>query len=90
MKLKAIKVILNQSLLNTGKYLEIDFNKHYHIIGANMRTYVLKKSRVVFKAPEERSYHIFNQWRRQVSYRNRQYRRFLKAGNVYIFNSLRL
>ena len=48
----------------TGKYLEIDFNKHYHIIGANMRTYLLEKSRVVFQATEERNYHIFYQVRR--------------------------
>ena len=32
-----------------GKYIEIMFNKENHIVGANMRTYLLEKSRVVFQ-----------------------------------------
>uniref|UniRef100_A0A674GAV9 Myosin VA n=1 Tax=Taeniopygia guttata TaxID=59729 RepID=A0A674GAV9_TAEGU len=44
-----------------GKYIEIGFDKRYRIIGANMRTYLLEKSRVVFQAEEERNYHIFYQ-----------------------------
>lgn len=32
-----------------GKYIEIMFNKQHHIVGANMRTYLLEKSRVVFQ-----------------------------------------
>ena len=32
-----------------GKYLEIMFNVNHHIVGANMRTYLLEKSRVVFQ-----------------------------------------
>ena len=45
----------------TGKFIEIDFNKSYHISAANMRTYLLEKSRVVFQAADERNYHIFYQ-----------------------------
>ena len=58
----------NSDQSQTGKYLEIDFNKHYHIIGANMRTYLLEKSRVVFQAPDERNYHIFYQVSSPVIY----------------------
>ena len=32
-----------------GKYIEILFNNYDHIIGAEMRTYLLEKSRVVFQ-----------------------------------------
>uniref|UniRef100_A0A803SP09 Myosin motor domain-containing protein n=1 Tax=Anolis carolinensis TaxID=28377 RepID=A0A803SP09_ANOCA len=44
-----------------GKYIQIGFDKRYRIIGANMRTYLLEKSRVVFQAEDERNYHIFYQ-----------------------------
>ncbi|KAH8024112.1 hypothetical protein HPB51_021733 [Rhipicephalus microplus] len=53
---------MNQSIIvsgesGAGKTVSAKFN----IIGANMRTYLLEKSRVVFQASEERNYHIFYQ-----------------------------
>jgi myosin-5 len=51
----------NENSSRIGNFIEIHFNKEFHIQGASMRTYLLEKSRVVFQAPEERNYHIFYQ-----------------------------
>uniref|UniRef100_A0A6Q2ZAG2 Myosin VAb n=1 Tax=Esox lucius TaxID=8010 RepID=A0A6Q2ZAG2_ESOLU len=43
------KTTRNDNSSRFGKYIEIGFDKNYRIIGANMRTYLLEKSRVVFQ-----------------------------------------
>jgi len=56
------KSIRNNNSSRFGKYINLKFNKDWKVMGAEVRTFLLEKSRVTNASLErERSYHIFYQ-----------------------------
>ncbi|XP_035762219.1 myosin-9-like [Neolamprologus brichardi] len=48
-----------KSKKDQGKFIRINFDVNGYIVGANIETYLLEKSRAVRQAKDERSFHIF-------------------------------
>lgn len=64
------KTTRNDNSSRFGKYIQIGFSRRYHIIGANMRTYLLEKSRVVFQVSISRWQFCLDRYRSADHFRS--------------------
>ncbi|XP_029431983.1 myosin-11 isoform X2 [Rhinatrema bivittatum] len=53
------KTVKNDNSSRFGKFIRINFDAPGYIIGANIETYLLEKSRAIRQAKDERTFHIF-------------------------------
>ena len=53
-KLKKSNLFWKSKKKNTGKYVSVFFDNRLRICGANIKTYLLEKSRLVFQTLNER------------------------------------
>ncbi|XP_077382235.1 uncharacterized protein LOC144021880 isoform X2 [Festucalex cinctus] len=86
------KTTKNDNSSRFGKFIRINFDKAGCIVGANIETYLLEKSRATRQAKDERTFHIFYQILHGASETNKsdlllgtadEYR-FLSGGSIAV------
>ncbi|KAM7387492.1 hypothetical protein PAMA_009893 [Pampus argenteus] len=86
------KTIKNDNSSRFGKFVKLNFDVTGYIVGANIDTYLLEKSRCIRQANTERAFHIFyymvagakDKMREELLLENFSSYRFLVAGHVEI------
>ncbi|XP_017272163.1 myosin-9 isoform X1 [Kryptolebias marmoratus] len=86
------KTVKNDNSSRFGKFIRINFDVNGYIVGANIETYLLEKSRAIRQAKEERTFHVFyylltgagERLRKDLLLENYNNYRFLSNGNVTI------
>uniref|UniRef100_A0A671YD33 Myosin-9 n=1 Tax=Sparus aurata TaxID=8175 RepID=A0A671YD33_SPAAU len=86
------KTVKNDNSSRFGKFIRINFDVNGYIVGANIETYLLEKSRAVRQAKEERGFHIFyymltgagDKLRSELCLEDYSKYRFLSNGNMTI------
>ncbi|CAM4621116.1 unnamed protein product [Leuciscus chuanchicus] len=86
------KTIKNDNSSRFGKFIRINFDVTGFIVGANIETYLLEKSRCIRQAKTERAFHIFyymvagtkDKLREELLLENFNKYRFLSSGHVQV------
>uniref|UniRef100_A0A8C1TTL7 Myosin-9 n=1 Tax=Cyprinus carpio TaxID=7962 RepID=A0A8C1TTL7_CYPCA len=86
------KTVKNDNSSRFGKFIRINFDVNGYIVGANIETYLLEKSRAIRQAKEERTFHMFyymltgagDKLRSELCLESYSKYRFLSNGNVTI------
>ncbi|XP_076583896.1 myosin-9-like isoform X1 [Chaetodon auriga] len=86
------KTVKNDNSSRFGKFIRINFDVNGYIVGANIETYLLEKSRAIRQAKDERSFHIFyymlsgagDKLRSELCLEDYSKYRFLSNGNMTI------
>jgi myosin heavy subunit len=66
------RTIRNDNSSRFGKYIDIQFTKSGKLSCATVETYLLEKVRLIHPSPGERNYHVFYQFLKAASARERQ------------------